>query len=78
MNILKNKRIFVFLFILILVLISYLLLSRTIKHPLKVSGDIIITVENGDTFYSILDTLDEKNQIKSLKVIKTYVKVMNK
>lgn len=75
MNILKNKKIFVFLFILILALISYLSFNRTLKHPLKVKEDVIITVENGDNFYSILNTLNENNQIKSLKIIKTYLKV---
>ncbi|MGL5352934.1 MAG: endolytic transglycosylase MltG, partial [Clostridium sp.] len=78
MNILKNKKVIVFLFILILAIISYLLFNRTIKHPLKVNEDIVVTVENGDNFYSILNTLSENNQIKSLKIIKTYVKTTNK
>lgn len=77
MNILKSKKIMFFLFVLILVIISFIFLNRTLKHPLKTDKDIMITVEDGDSFYSLLDKLSSKNVLKSLPVIKAYIKVTN-
>lgn len=77
MNILKSKKIMFFLFVLILVAISFIFFSKTLKHPLKTDKNIIITVEDGDSFYSLLDKLSSKKVLKLLPVIKAYIKVTN-
>lgn len=77
MNILKNKKIAIVLFILILIAVSFAFLNKTLKHPLKGDKDIIINVQTGDSLYSLLNKLQENNEIKALGVIKTYIKVTN-
>ncbi|MEG1286501.1 MAG: endolytic transglycosylase MltG [Clostridium sp.] len=77
MNILKNRKIIFFLFVLILIIISFIFFNRTLKKPLKIDDNIMITVENGDSFYSVLDKLNSKDMVKSVQIIKTYIKITN-
>lgn len=77
MNILKNKKIKIILSILILVIISFVFFSKTLKDPLKGEEDIILNVENGDSFYSVLNKLSENNEIKFLPILKLYIKATN-
>ena len=77
MSILKNKKIVIIMFIVILITVSFVFFNKSLKHPLKSDKDIIINVKTGDSFYSLLNKLQENNQIKGLGIIKTYIKVTN-
>lgn len=77
MNILKSKKINIILSLLILIIISFVFFSKTLKHPLKGEEDIILSVENGDSFYSVLDKLKENDEIKFLSIVKLYIKATN-
>lgn len=77
MNILKIKKIKIVLFLLILVTISFVFFSKALKHPLRGKEDIILSVENGDSFYSVLEKLSENSKLKFLPIIKLYIKVTN-
>ncbi|MBU3107258.1 endolytic transglycosylase MltG [Clostridium gasigenes] len=77
MNILKNKKIVIIMFIVILITVSFIFFNKSLKHPLKSDKDIIINVKTGDSFYSLLNKLQENNQINGVGIIKTYIKVTN-
>ena len=66
--------------ILILVLfISFLLaFVSIINRPLKKDSNIVIRVNEGDSFYSIINSLSEEGKIKGVPFIKLYVKVLGK
>ncbi|WP_300383207.1 endolytic transglycosylase MltG [Clostridium sp.] len=65
--------------IVIIVLLIILLgfYKSTIRNPVKSKEDIVITVEEGESFYRILNKLKEEGQIKGLPFIKLYVKFLN-
>lgn len=73
----KNKKRIIVVFLLLLVGILFIIFNRALKRPLKATEDIVINVQSGDSFYSVLNRLDENNQITFLPIIKTYVKVTN-
>ena len=69
--------------IILIVIISCLIIlfglyKITISKPIKSEKEIIMTIEEGETFYGILNRLKEENKIKGLPFIKLYVKLLNK
>jgi len=63
----------------IILLISFLITFKSIiDKPLKTDSDIVIKVNQGDSFYSIINSLSEKGKIKGIPFIKLYVKVLGK
>ncbi|WP_195263682.1 endolytic transglycosylase MltG [Clostridium sp. 1001275B_160808_H3] len=64
--------------ILILIISLFVLFKRVINKPLNTSEDIVINVQEGDSFYSIINTLAKEKKIKSLPLIKLFVKVSGK
>lgn len=59
----------------IITLISYI---NIINHPLKLNEDIVININEGDSFYSIINNLKEEDKLKGVSFIKLYVKLLNK
>ena len=47
----------------------------TIKKPLKISQSEVVNVEEGDSFYSIINSLSNEKKIKSPFIIKIYAKL---
>ena len=68
------KVIITIVFVIILQVLSIDFIG-TIKKPLKISGDEIITVDDGDSIYSVLDKLKAQDKIKSTFFIKLYMKL---
>ncbi|MDV4152328.1 endolytic transglycosylase MltG [Clostridium sp. AL.422] len=66
--------------IIVLVLfISFLMtFINIISKPLKTDSDIVIKIDEGDSFYSIINSLSEEGKIKGVPFIKLYVKVLGK
>ena len=66
--------------ILILVLfISFLItFISIINKPLKSDSSIAIKVNEGDSFYGIINSLSDNGKIRGVPFIKLYVKVLNK
>lgn len=64
--------------IIALLIILLGLYKSTINKPIKSKEDIIITVEEGESFYGILNKLKDEKEIKGLPFIKLYVKISNK
>ena len=64
--------------IVILFLSSLLAFINTIKKPLTTDSDIVIKIDEGDSFYSIINKLSENNKIKGVPFIKLYVKVLGR
>lgn len=52
--------------------------TKTIKKPLDINSDVVIKVNEGDSFYSIINKLAEDDKIKGIPFIKLYVKVLGK
>lgn len=59
----------------IMIFITY---RNVIKHPLKITEDIVININEGDSFYSIINNLKEEDKLKGIPFIKLYVKLSNK
>ncbi|MBE6054877.1 MAG: endolytic transglycosylase MltG [Clostridium sartagoforme] len=65
--------------IILILFISFLItFIRIINKPLKTSSDIVIKVNEGDSFYSIINSLSNEGKIKGVPFIKLYVKVLGK
>ena len=69
--------------IILIVIISCLIIllglyKITISKPIKSEKEIIMTIEEGETFYGVLNKLKEEDKIKGLPFIKLYVKILNK
>lgn len=64
--------------ILILIISCFVLFKRVLNKPLKTSEDIVINVQEGDSFYSIINALSKENKIKNLPLIKLFVKISRK
>lgn len=56
----------------IILLITY---KNIIKNPLKTNEDVVININEGDSFYSIINNLKEEDKIKGVSFIKLYVKL---
>lgn len=72
-----NPKIIAIAIIAFLIILLGLYIS-TISKPIKSEKEIIITVEEGETFYGILNKLKEEDKIKGTPFIKLYVKLLNK
>lgn len=59
-------------------IIAFITYRNVIKHPLKVTEDIVININEGDSFYSIINNLKEEDKLKGIPFIKLYVKLSNK
>lgn len=65
--------------IIVVLFISFLIsFINVIKKPLKTSDDIVIKVDEGDSFYSIIESLSDGGKLRGVPFIKTYVKVLDK
>lgn len=65
--------------IILVIFISFLLtFAVIINKPLKNDSNIVIRVNEGDSFYSIINSLSEEGKIKGVPFIKLYVKVLGK
>lgn len=61
--------------IILILIISFLVLfKKVIDKPLNTSEDIVINVQEGDSFYSIINTLSKEKKIKGVPLIKLFVK----
>lgn len=74
----KSKSKTIPIIILILIISFFVLFKRVINKPLNTSEDIVVNVKEGDSFYSIINTLSKEKKIKSLPLIKLFVKVSGK
>lgn len=75
----KKKRFIKIIPIIIIAFITALILYRNIiEHPLKLNEDIVININEGDSFYSIINNLKEEDKIKGISFIKLYIKLLNK
>lgn len=72
---LKTIPIIIILALLIGFLITFI---SVINNPLKTDSDIVIKVNDGDSFYSIINSLSDEGKIKGVSFIKLYVKVLGK
>jgi len=61
----------------VLIVISglFVMYSKIINNPISVDKDINIEVQEGDTFYGILNSLNNDNLIKGIPFIKTYIMI---
>ena len=65
--------------IILIVFISFLLtFVSIINKPLKNDSNIVIRVNEGESFYSIINSLSKEGKIKGVPFIKLYVKVLGK
>lgn len=65
--------------IIVVLFISFLIsFKNVIKKPLKTTDDIVIKVDEGDSFYSIIESLAEEGKLRGVPFIKIYVKVLDK
>ena len=64
--------------IVILFLSILVAFTKTINKPLRTDSDVVIKVNEGDSFYSIINRLSEDGKIKGVPFIKLYVKVLGK
>lgn len=61
---------------LIFILAVIAIFKSTINSPLKISDSEVVTVEEGDSFYSIINRLSSEKKIKSPLIIKIYTKLI--
>ncbi len=60
--------------IIILLTASISIITKKVKSPFKVKENYLVNVENGDTFYKVLNKLSDKDLIFNANFIKIYVK----
>lgn len=72
------KKVILIAVLLVVIIVPSIIFNRTIKNPVKVEGDIIINVKEGDSFYGILNELSQSDKIKGLPFIKLYLKITSK
>lgn len=60
---------------LIFILVVITIFKSTINSPLKILDSEVVTVEEGDSFYSIINKLSSEKKIKSPLIIKIYTKL---
>ena len=71
----RNTGKFIFIIIALILLIGVLKVKSVINDPLKISNEEVVTVENGESFYTIINRLKNENKIKSPFIIKMYSKL---
>lgn len=73
-----KKRVLVLLCtIIILLMASISIINKKVKSPFKIDGNYSVKVENGDTFYKVLNNLSDKDVILNSKLLKVYLKGKN-
>lgn len=71
-----KKRIRAFTILVIALIFGVFFIFKTIVNkPLKISESEIVTVNEGDSFYSIINKLEKENKIKNSTAIKVYAKL---
>lgn len=76
MRTLSKKTISIMIILLfLLILVSFV---SVINSPLKGNEDVVVRVEEGDNFYSIINRLEEDKKLKGVPIIKLYVKFSGK
>lgn len=71
----KNTgRTLIVLLLIIVIALTSMFIS-TINKPLKISDSQVVDVKEGDSFYSIINSLSNENKIKSPFIIKIYAKL---
>lgn len=75
----KGKRILTsFLVLLIIIVGFYFYCKSVVNHPFKDKGrEVGFIVENGDSLYKVLSSMDDEKKIKNLFLIKAYIKRNN-
>ena len=68
-----GRPLIVLLLIIVIALTSMFI--STINKPLKISDSQVVDVKEGDSFYSIINSLSNENKIKSPFIIKIYAKL---
>ena len=71
----RNTGKFIFIIIALILLIGVLKVKSVINDPLKISNEEVVTVDNGESFYTIINRLKNENKIKSPFIIKMYSKL---
>lgn len=70
----STRRALIILLLIIVIALAFVFIS-TVKKPLKTSDSEVVNVQEGDSFYSIINRLSSENKIKSLFIIKIYTKL---
>lgn len=73
-----NFKIIPIIVILILCISFLVTFINIINNPLKTDSDIVVKVNEGDSFYSVINSLSEEGKIKGVPFIKLYVKALGK
>ncbi|CAM2078060.1 MAG: endolytic transglycosylase MltG [uncultured Clostridium sp.] len=71
----KNTRRTLIILLLIIIIALASVFISTVKKPLKISDSEVVNVQEGDSFYSIINRLSSENKIKSPLIIKIYTKL---
>lgn len=71
---LRRGKVFIIIIVLLFVFIGVKVAS-IINNPLKITTDTIVEIKKGDSFYSILDKLDNQSLLNSKEVVKVYIKI---
>lgn len=69
----KKFIIFLIIFILLLGVPTYFTFN-VVTHPLSTTEDIKLEVKTGETLYNILERLKNEGKLKSVIIIKGYIK----
>ena len=77
MNFKSKRRLIMFIIVSILcfIIIGIVVLKSVINKPLKIVSDEQVTIEQGESFYSLLNELKSEDKIKNTFVIKAYTKL---
>lgn len=72
----KYKRLIMFIMVTILcfIIIGIVAFKSVINKPLKITSDEQILIEQGESFYSLLNELKTEDKIKNTLIIKAYTK----
>lgn len=70
----STRRTLIILLLIIVIALASVFIS-TVKKPLKISDSEVVNVQEGDSFYSIINRLSNEKKIKSPFIIKIYTKL---
>lgn len=70
----STRRALIILLLIIVIALASVFIS-TVKKPLKILDSEVVNVQEGDSFYSIINRLSSENKIKSPLIIKIYTKL---
>lgn len=74
----KKKVLMSISFFSIIIIIAICMFVRTIKRPLKTDKSIVLTVNEGESFYYLLNKLSDNDEVRNINFIKIYLKLINK